>query len=67
MALRIAFSIIKVSPALQRGRAVLPRVVEVEGAVAVVPAALVCVTEGIAELIVFGSFALRDLTFDLHL
>lgn len=52
IALRIAFAIIKVSPALQRGRAVLPRVVEVEGAVALVPAALMVVTVGITDPIV---------------
>lgn len=52
IALRITFAIIKVSPALQRGRAVLPRVVEVEGAVALVPAALMVVTVGITDPIV---------------
>lgn len=67
IALGVAFAIIKVAPALQRGRAVLPRVVEVEGAVAVVPTALMVVTKGIAKLVVFGGFTLRDLTFDLHL
>lgn len=65
--LRVALSIIEVSPALQRGGAVLPRVIEVERAVAIVPAALVVVTLPVTDLVVLCFLALRDVTADLHL
>lgn len=65
--LRVALSVIEVSPALQRGRAVLPRVIEVERAVAIVPAALVVVTLTVADLVVLCFLALRDVTADIHL
>lgn len=38
VALSIALSIVEVAPALQGGRAVLPRIIEIEGAVSSVPA-----------------------------
>lgn len=67
VALRVALAIVEIAPALQRGRAVLPRVVEVERAVAVVPAALVVVAEHVAVLVVLGFLALRDVARHLHL
>lgn len=67
VALRVALAIVEVAPALQRGRAVLPRVVEVERAVAVVPATLVVVAEHVAVLVVLGFLALRDVARHLHL
>lgn len=63
----ITLSIVEVSPALQWVRAIFPRVIEVERAVAVVPAARMIVTEHVTELVVLSFFALRDVTRDLHL
>lgn len=65
--LRVTFPVVEVSPALQRGRAVLPRVVEIERAVAVVPAALVVVAQHVAVLVVLALLALRDPAGDVHL
>lgn len=66
VALRVALPVVEVAPALQRGRAVLPRVVEVERAVPVVPAARVVVAEHVAVLVVLGLLAQRDVAGDLH-
>lgn len=66
VALRITLSVVEVQPALQRGRAVLPRLVEVEGAVAVVPATRVIVAPLVADLVVLSFFTLRDVAGDLH-
>lgn len=65
--LRIAFPIVEVAPALQRGGAVLPWVVKVERAVAVVPAAFMVVAQHVAELVVLRLLALRDVALNLHL
>lgn len=65
--LRIAFSVVEVAPALQRGRAVLPRVIKVERAVAVVPAAFMVVAQHVAELVVLRLLTLRDVALNLHL
>lgn len=51
VALRIAFPIVEVLPALQRLGAVLPGIVEVEGAVPSVPATGVVVALPIADLV----------------
>lgn len=67
VALGVALPIVEVAPALQRGRAVLPRAVEVERAVAVVPAARVIVAQHVADLVGLVHLALRDLAGDLDL
>ena len=67
VALRVALPVVEVAPALQRGRAVLPRVVEVERAVAVVPAALVVVAQHVAEVVGLVLLALRDPALHLAL
>jgi len=67
VALRVALAVVEVAPALQRGRAVLPRAVEVERAVAVVPAARVVVAEHVAVLVVLRLLAQRDVAGRLHL
>lgn len=67
VALRVALAVVEVAPALQRGRAVLPRVVEVQRAVAVVPAALVLVAQPVAALVVLGLLALRDVARHVQL
>lgn len=67
VALGIALAVVEVPPALQRHRAVLPRVVEVERAVAVVPAARVVVAQHVAELVVLVLLALGDGAGLLHL
>lgn len=61
VALRVALAVVEVAPTLQRGRAVLPRVVEVERAVAVVPAACVVVAQHVTHLVVLALLALGDL------
>lgn len=66
VALRVALSVAEVAPALQRRRAVLPRVVEVQGAVPVVPAARVIVAHHVTDLVVLTLLALRDLAGHLH-
>lgn len=65
--LRVTLSVVEVPPALQRGRAVLPWVVKVERAVAIVPAACMVVTEFITVLVVLELLAQRDEAGDLHL
>lgn len=65
--LLIAFAVVEVPPALQGGATVLPRVVEIQRAVATVPSALVIVTLGIADGVSAPAFALSDFTSDLHL
>lgn len=66
-ALLVAFAVVEVPPALQGGATVLPRVIEIQRAVATVPSALVIVTLGIANGISAPAFALSDFTLDLHL
>lgn len=66
VALAVALAIIEVAPALQSGRAVLPGVVEVERAVAPVPATGMVVAQRVANVISRPLVALRNLTADLH-
>lgn len=63
----VTLPVVEVAPALQGRRAVLPRVVEVERAVAPVPATRVVVTQGITELVPLSFLTLGDLTAHLHL
>lgn len=65
--LRIALPVVEVAPTLQRGGAVLPGVIKVERAVAVVPAALVVVADRVAVLVVLVRLALRDAAGGRHL
>lgn len=58
--LRVTLPIVEVPPALQGDRTVLPRIVKVERAVAVIPTARVVVTELVAELVVLILLALWD-------
>lgn len=64
--LKVTHSVVEVAPTLQRGGAVLPRVVEVQRTVAVVPAALVVVAHLVAAVVVLVRLALRDQTFHLQ-
>lgn len=66
-ALLVTFAVVEVPPALQGGATVLPRVVEIQRAVATVPSALVIVTLGITDGVSTPAFALSDFTSDLHL
>jgi len=59
VALRVTLPVVEVAPALQRRRAVLPRSVEVQRAVAAVPAARVVVAHDVAELVAPPLGALR--------
>lgn len=63
----IALPIIKIEPALQRARAVLPRIHEVQRAVPSVPIAGVIITSAIANLIGFLVQALCYLAADLDI
>ena len=67
VALLVALAIVEVPPALQRCRAVLPRFVEVERAVAAVPAALVVVALAVTHAVSRASVAVIDLAACLHL
>lgn len=66
VALAVALAIIEVAPALQSGRAVLPGVIEVERAVAPVPATGVVVAQRVADVIPRPLVALRNLAADLY-
>ena len=61
VALAVAVAVTEILPALQGLRAVLPRVVEVEGAVAAIPATRVVVTLQVADLIACVFLALGQL------
>lgn len=67
VALLVTASVIKITPALQRGRAVLPGVVKVQRAVTSVPVARVRVARGVAELVSLLGGALGHLAADHHL
>lgn len=64
--LAVTLSVVEVAPALQGCRAVLPRVVEVERAVAPVPAAGVVVAQRVADVVARPLVTLRNLTAHLH-
>lgn len=66
VALAVALAVVEVAPALQSGRAVLPGVIEVQRAVAAVPAAGVVVTQRVADVVPRPLVALRNLAADLH-
>lgn len=66
VALAVALAVVEVAPALQSGRAVLPGVVEVQRAVAAVPAAGVVVTQRVADVVPRPLVTLRNLAADLH-
>lgn len=66
VALTVALSVIEVAPALQSGRAVLPGVVEVERAVAAVPATGMVVAQRVTNVIPRPLVALQNLAADLY-
>lgn len=66
VALTVTLAVIEVAPALQSSRAVLPGVIEVERAVAPVPATGVVVAQRVADVIACPFVALRNLAADLH-
>lgn len=63
----ITLPIIKIKPALQRSRAVLPRVYKVQRAVPSVPIACVVITGAVANLIALLLKAIWYLAADRHL
>lgn len=67
VALAVALPVVEVAPALQGRRAVLPRVVKVEGAVSPVPAAGVIVAQRVADVVPRPLVTLRNLTAHFHL
>lgn len=67
VALAVALPIVEVAPALQGRRAVLPRVIEVKGAVSSVPAAGMVVAQGVADVVSRPLVALGNLAAHLHL
>lgn len=67
VALSVTLPIVEVAPALQRGRTVLPRVVEVQRAVPPVPAAGVVVAQRVADVVPGPLVTLRNLAAHLHL
>lgn len=67
MTLFVTLPVVEIKPALQRGRAVLPRVHEVQRAVPSVPIAGVVITGAVANLIALLLIALRYLAADRHL
>lgn len=64
--LAITLAIIKVAPALQGRRAVLPRIIEVERAVSSIPAAGMVVAQRVADMVPRPLVTLRNLTAHLH-
>jgi len=66
VALAVALPIVKVAPALQGRRAVLPRVVEIKRAVSSIPAAGVVVAQGVADVVPGPLVTLRNLAAHLH-
>lgn len=66
VALAITLPIVKVSPALQGRRAVLPRVVKIKRAVSSIPAAGVVVAQRVADVVPGPLVTLRNLAADLH-
>lgn len=66
VALAVALAVIEVAPALQSGRAVLPGVIEVERAVAPVPATGMVVAQRVTNVIPRPLVALRNLAADLY-
>lgn len=67
VALAVTVAVTKILPALQGLRAVLPRVIEVEGAVTAIPATCVIITLQVADLIACILLALGQLAGLLNL
>lgn len=67
VALFVALPVIKIAPALQRGRTVLPWVIKVQRTVPAIPIAGVIITCTVTDLIALLDFTLLNLAADRHL
>lgn len=66
VALAVTLPVIEVTPALQRRRAVLPRIVKIKRAVSSIPAAGVVVAQRVADVVPCPFVTLRNLAAHLH-